>query len=537
MPLLATLSDIVKGCPRNIKRRLLRDILLIVFVTSGAILSIVFFQGVKTQHDFSNAIIDKANIRVSSHFQSFTDPLGHILKLLGKWGESGLLKVNDPNLIATQFQALMEIQPTIHSISIADTKENNIQLSHHNDDWLLEDSHADKATLSAWINGKAENERILNEKRYSMSTTNWFRGAITLPTDAAFFLTEPYLHKTTAETVITASLYWTKRDDPNSGHVSAVSFTIESLMRFIEELRITPNSSIFLFEKDGTLLSYIAQNSINPDPELDAKETKITATTLDKISSTLRTESSMDSKVISIKDKGNSWWVGISPLHTANNDVVVAVVIPEDDIFSDLRQQWIRFALIVGSIFLLGIVMTVYLVKKYSHQLKDLPQQHVNTHSYVSEVAALISAGESTTLEFKSTMRTNLRTGKPGKEIEIAWLKTVVGFMNSDGGILLIGVDDSGAILGTDADKFANEDKCRLHFKNMLNTHIGAEFTRFIHLKVVDIDEKSILIIECERVRRPVFLSMGKQEDFFIRSGPSSMKLTMSQMVKYLGER
>lgn len=525
MSLLATLSDIVKGCPRNIKRRLLRDILLIVFVTSGAILSIVFFQGIKTQHDFSNAIIDKANIRVSSHFQSFTDPLGHILKLLGKWGESGLLNVNDPNLIATQFQALMEILPTIHSISIADTNENNIQLSHNNDAWLLEDSHGEKATLSEWIKGEAKNKTILDEKHYSMSTTNWFRGAVTLPSDTAFFLTEPYLQKTTGETVITASLYWTKRNDPNGGHVSAVSFTIESLMEYIEELRITPNSSIFLFEKDGTLLSDIHKDSITPE------------SILAKISSTLRTDSAMDSKTIAIKDRGNSWWVGISPLHTANNDVVVAVIIPEDDIFSDLRQQWIRFALIVGSILLLGIIMTVYLVKKYSHQLKDLPQQHVNTHSYVSEIAALISAGESTTLEFKSTMRTNLKTGKPGKEIEIAWLKTVAGFMNSDGGILLIGVDDSGAMLGTDADKFANEDKCRLHFKNMLNTHIGAEFTRFIHLKVVDIDEKTILIIECERVRRPVFLSMGKQEDFFIRSGPSSMKLTMSQMVKYLGER
>ena len=71
----------------------------------------------------------------------------------------------------------------------------------------------------------------------------------------------------------------------------------------------------------------------------------------------------------------------------------------------------------------------------------------------------------------------------------------------------------------------------------MLNTHIGAEFTRFIHLKIVTIKESTILIVECERVRRPVFLSMGKQEDFYIRSGPSSMKLSMSQMVKYLGER
>ena len=154
-----------------------------------------------------------------------------------------------------------------------------------------------------------------------------------------------------------------------------------------------------------------------------------------------------------------------------------------------------------------------------------------------NEITALIRAGESTTLEFKSTMRTNLRTGKAGKEIEIAWLKTVAAFMNSDGGILLIGVDDTGNILGIDADNFANEDKCRLHFKNMLNTHIGAEFTRFIHLKIVTITEKTVLIVECERVRRPVFLSIGKQEDFFIRSGPSSIKLSMSQMVKYLGER
>ncbi len=109
--------------------------------------------------------------------------------------------------------------------------------------------------------------------------------------------------------------------------------------------------------------------------------------------------------------------------------------------------------------------------------------------------------------------------------------------MNSDGGILLIGVDDDGEILGTDADNFDNEDKCRLHFKNLLNAHIGADFTRFIHLKVVPIREKTILVIECERVRRPVFLSVGKNEDFFIRSGPSSTKLTMSQMVKYLAER
>ena len=34
----------------------------------------------------------------------------------------------------------------------------------------------------------------------------------------------------------------------------------------------------------------------------------------------------------------------------------------------------------------------------------------------------------------------NLHTKKPGKEIEIAWLKGVTAFLNTDGGTLLIGM-------------------------------------------------------------------------------------------------
>jgi len=129
MSLPATLSDLIKGCPRNIKRRLLRDILLILFVTSGAILSIVLVQGIKTQRDISTTIITEANRNVVKHFRSFTEPLSNIMHLLAKWGESGLLKLDTPELLATQFQALMEIQPNIKAVSLTDTEVNQIQLS------------------------------------------------------------------------------------------------------------------------------------------------------------------------------------------------------------------------------------------------------------------------------------------------------------------------------------------------------------------------------------------------------------------------
>ncbi|MEA3547388.1 MAG: ATP-binding protein, partial [Thermodesulfobacteriota bacterium] len=210
---------------------------------------------------------------------------------------------------------------------------------------------------------------------------------------------------------------------------------------------------------------------------------------------------------------------------------------PESEMMSDVRKSWQKIALIAVSVLVLGFVLALRLVNKYSYQLRDLPKQNISDSHNREELLALIEAGESATLEFKSTMRMNLKSGKKGKEIELAWLKTVAAFMNSDGGILLIGVEDNGTIMGIERDGFENEDRCGLHFKSLFNHHIGPEFSRFVTLKIISLDEKTILIIECERVRKPVFLTVGKNEDFFVRSGPSSMKMSMSQMMQYLEER
>jgi predicted HTH transcriptional regulator len=137
-------------------------------------------------------------------------------------------------------------------------------------------------------------------------------------------------------------------------------------------------------------------------------------------------------------------------------------------------------------------------------------------------------------VEFKSTVRTNLKTGKPGKEIEFAWLKAVVAFLNSSGGTLLIGVDDSGRIVGIEPDGFENADKCQLHLKNLINQHIGAEYSSFIQITLVDVDGMTVVLVECSPAREPVFLKIGKNEEFYIRSGPSSIKLSPSQTVSYV---
>ena len=64
----------------------------------------------------------------------------------------------------------------------------------------------------------------------------------------------------------------------------------------------------------------------------------------------------------------------------------------------------------------------------------------------------LIKRGENEKIEFKSTLRINLHTKEQDKKVENSVLKTIVAFLNSEGGTLLIGVSDCGEIIGIEKD-------------------------------------------------------------------------------------
>jgi hypothetical protein len=48
---------------------------------------------------------------------------------------------------------------------------------------------------------------------------------------------------------------------------------------------------------------------------------------------------------------------------------------------------------------------------------------------------------------------------------------------------------------------------------------------------------QKVLLIECSAASKPVFLVDAGQESFYVRAGPGTRKLTMSQMLAYVVER
>jgi predicted HTH transcriptional regulator len=162
------------------------------------------------------------------------------------------------------------------------------------------------------------------------------------------------------------------------------------------------------------------------------------------------------------------------------------------------------------------------------------PQEYSNELAREG-ILEIIKSGESEILEFKSTICTNLLTKEVDKRMEKAVLKSMVAFMNTSGGILLIGVTDSGEICGVDEEQFDSKDKMYQHLSHLISSKIGDEFSPYITLRLIEMgDGKSVVRADCEKCKKPVFLKEGKNEEFYVRSGPSSIILSGSNLVNYI---
>lgn len=175
-----------------------------------------------------------------------------------------------------------------------------------------------------------------------------------------------------------------------------------------------------------------------------------------------------------------------------------------------------------------------YTVTKY---LENTPGTIGMEEYEAQEIRKAIIGGESEKVEYKSTLRTNLATGEKDPRMEKAVLKTVVAFLNSDGGTLLIGVADDGTAVGIDEQSFDNRDKLNLHMTNLISSQIGNEFMPFISFRLVDYEDRGIMRIVCKKSDSPVFLKEGKTETFYIRSGPSSVDLNGMDLLNYVKNR
>jgi len=149
----------------------------------------------------------------------------------------------------------------------------------------------------------------------------------------------------------------------------------------------------------------------------------------------------------------------------------------------------------------------------------------------------IISSGETRNTEFKETFSLETKTKNKEKYLIEGKIKTIAGFLNTDGGTLIIGVDDEGRIIGIkeEIDLFhGNDDKYLLHFKDVVMKKIGPKFFTLINYSIQLVGNKKLLVIVCQSSNEPIYVNSEK--DFFARTGPATEKLEGPTLVEYVAK-
>jgi len=161
----------------------------------------------------------------------------------------------------------------------------------------------------------------------------------------------------------------------------------------------------------------------------------------------------------------------------------------------------------------------------------------------------LIRQGESNTIEFKSSMVWDHQRNQPSSDntVPLSIVKTIAAFMNSDGGNLIVGVDDEGNVLGIENDyevfkERKDWDGWSQHLVNILRKNIGVEIMTFLRLERLEHGGKTIAKIQVDKSPKPIYVEYkdNKGQDrteFFVRAVNTTQTLNTKQANDYIRVR
>lgn len=497
--------------------------MLLVFLLGMALGTLSLILEVQSRDNQARNLTNQAVQKARQQFNAKIEPVESMLKVISKWGKEGQLDLTETSKLNAKFIPMLEEKSGVTSLAIAKNNGGEYLLLPERKGWLTLTKNSDHGENNfLWQRWQSANETIQSwneELNRDPEQKKWYQRYASKKSSQLIW-SVPYDFTDKTKSGIIAITSFSSSDGQES--VARVDIRIHEILQGVETLYSKDNNGTFLISPKRQVLT--------SNPNRNHKQSRVQFLAASKWSE----KEGQERGAFSVKALGETWWCGFLPLQKDNEAGWIAVTIPEADLLADSENTFWTIAVWVIAVSAFGIVLSLILVRRYKGHFRETSTSILDRADTAGQIKFLITQGESPTLEFKSTVRTNLKNGKTDKEIELAWLKTLTAFLNTQGGILLIGVDDAGQVLGIEVDNFKNEDKCRLHLKNLIHQHIGPTFSRFLHFDIVLIHGKLIIVFECEPASKPVFLRNGQSEEFFIRSGPASVALTISQTIDYL---
>lgn len=190
---------------------------------------------------------------------------------------------------------------------------------------------------------------------------------------------------------------------------------------------------------------------------------------------------------------------------------------------------------------IVGIILSVGGAALYSSLQRRSARIEQLSAALDSDLQTLIAQGESADLEFKSSFRWDVRENKLNRVLEGVILKTLAGYMNGQGGTLLIGVADDGAILGLENDyktlKKQDRDGFEQAIMTAIATKLGGDACHSVQIVFHAVDAKDVCRVMVAPMQRPVYVKDGDTPKLYVRTGALTRELNVQEAIDYTSTR
>ncbi len=149
-----------------------------------------------------------------------------------------------------------------------------------------------------------------------------------------------------------------------------------------------------------------------------------------------------------------------------------------------------------------------------------------------------VRGNETRAVEFKQTARWNVREQKKDKLMEDIIAKTVAGFANSSGGVLLIGVHDDSYPVGLEPDlklvKPPNTDGYVNWLDTMLENRFGFKFIQTVKILIDNVDGHDVCRINIPKTSEPFWTTYKGDDKLFVRRNNSTREVPANNVDRYV---
>jgi len=195
----------------------------------------------------------------------------------------------------------------------------------------------------------------------------------------------------------------------------------------------------------------------------------------------------------------------------------------------------------------------------------NTPKDTFSSKEQMENITEIIKNGEDHFSEFKSSALWSSKLSnediKKSKSPEVKQFgrsaskvilaKTLAGFLNTDGGHLVVGVKENKGggedeMIGVESEYFKLNDKCDDGYRRMLvdsvfkpyfPSEIFNHINDYMKITFKKVSSKTLCVIKVNKSDIKVFLTLNNVEKFFIRVDASTRQITGAEIVDFCERR